>query len=53
MNGLGDGDGNLVEKVLNEARESLERKYKLEAQGVVRVFLQFNAQSTKYKDHTL
>ena len=27
------GDGNFVEKVLNEACESLERKYKLEAQG--------------------
>jgi len=27
------GDGNFVEKVLNEAQESLERKYKLEAQG--------------------
>jgi len=27
------GDGNFVEKVLNEARESLEFKYKLEAQG--------------------
>jgi REP element-mobilizing transposase RayT len=27
------GDGNFVEKVLNEARESLERKYKLAAQG--------------------
>ena len=27
------GDGDFVEKVLNEARESLERKYTLEAQG--------------------
>ena len=27
------GDGDFVEKVLNEACESLERKYKLEAQG--------------------
>ncbi len=26
------GDGNFVEKVLNEACESLERKYKLEAE---------------------
>ncbi len=29
----GLGDGNFVEKVLNVAWESLERKYKLEAQG--------------------
>jgi len=27
------GDGDFVEKVLNEARESLDRKYTLEAQG--------------------